>query len=356
MTASLQGAIAAVPDRFRFLKSLPRHWLRLTLFVWGFSFIILGTFPLVVGWGDNQPWILAWLTLIVLSGAALSLLLSKLALRIADMHWLLQAILLFTGAFVIAACQALFDHVVWAAFDSKSGETLRAFVHGIIFNLGFYVWIFGAYAIGLNILLVFQRARERDAEIARTRLAAGRAKLAALRYQVRPDVLFATLATAAEKVDKGEDAEAGKLVDRLSGFMRGQLAADSEAESTLGDELEALDDYLALERSRTGAAIELNVSSVSALDEIEGPTFLIQPLVEKRLSGLFEAGVGTVRVDVAVKREDRRVVVTIRDDAGLPPDGDFADIRHRMQLQYGADADLSLARTGFSARLDLPVQ
>lgn len=356
MATGREAPLGQVANHSTLVPALPQHWTRLTILVWGFSFIIIGMSAFVVGWDGEQFWFLAWLVLITLSGMALSLLLSRLILRVESMHWLPQAALLFLGSALATICQALLDHLLWSAFATAEEAAPDTFVHGVLFNILFYVWIFGIYAIGLKILRVLQHARERDAEIARSRAAAGRAKLAALRYQVQPDVLFATLASAADMVERGKDNEAGELVDRLSGFLRGQLAADSDGDSTLGDEMEALDDYIALERSRSRVAIELNVDSPLALDEIPGPTFIVQPLIEKRLCSVFAAGVEAIRIDIAIKQENQRIVISVRDDCALPAEADFGDIRDRMNLQYGADAGLSLARTGFSARLDLPLQ
>lgn len=336
----------------------PPRWLHLTFVVWAFSFFLLGSYPLLISGLDARSWLILWLAAITASGLCLSLLLSFIVLRVRHSRWFVETAFLFTAVLAASFLQSVVDHLVWTQVRATPpGRPAPEFLTGVIVNILIYIWIFGLYVTGLKLLLLLQRARARDAEIARAQAAAARAELAALRYQVQPDVLFTTLSSASAMVEAGRSAEATDLVDRLSGFMRGQLATDVEGGGTIGDEIEALDDYIALERTRTGREIELEIDCPEGADSLPGPTFLLQPLVETRLRFLVREQAGPISMRLKV-RERRNGLRFVLEDAGpRQPASDFGEVTDRLRLFADADATLSLPkRDHFQARLDLPVQ
>lgn len=339
-------------------SSYPRKWLHLTLAVWGGSFFVLGGYPIAVLGRSLEWWFLLWLPLVVLSGASLSILLSRAVLRIERLHWSAQLFGILALLIPVSLAQAAIDHFLWGIFRRLSDPAYHPDpASGIGFNLLIYIWIFGLYVTGLKFLLLLQRARERDAEIARVRAAAGRAELAALRYQVQPDVLFTTLSSATEMVENGRPGEAAELIDRLSGFMRGQLAADAEGGTTLGAELDALDAFVALERTRSGTEIELDLDCPEELEELSGPAFLLQPLMEVRLRHVLEMPPETLHIRVTVTGQRNRLRLTVLDDGPSQPEADFAQVASRFRRLDMQDADLRIDTRGpFLAEFDLPLQ
>ena len=163
--------------------------------------------------------------------------------------------------------------------------------------------------------------RVRQSELER---AARDAQLAALRAQMDPHFLFNTLNSVAASVPP-EQGATRDLVARLAGLVRYTLAAARRERVLLGEEVDFVRDYLALEQERMGRrlAVEIDVDE-RALD-LAVPPMLIQPLVENAVRHGLAPTVegGTVRLEV--RRRDGAVEVTVRDD-GAGPGAPVADL------------------------------
>ena len=333
-----------------------RRWIQLTGSLWAVTTMLM-TLPMLIASFQFDGQLAIWFPLIMLSGILLSILLSAFVLRAARWHWAKQWPAMIAAVVVAAFVQSTIDHVLWLLIGWSEALWATPFVDSVGSNFLVYIWIFALYAALLELLLLLQHARLRDQEIARARAATGRAELAALRYQIQPDVLFTTLSSTIEMVEAGREADASALVDRLSGFMRDQLAADTESGSTIGDELEALDDYLALERARTEMIVDLDTSCLPDVAALPGPTFLLQPAVEARLQHAERQGHASLKIDIAVRRELDRLVIEVADDAPPQDRKDFAGLLERLDLLGGGEASLQIGEKAsrFTLRIDLPL-
>jgi two-component system LytT family sensor kinase len=338
----------------------PARWMQLTVGIWSLAFLFFGAFTLSAHWADPPQWLVPWLIVIVAIGVGFSILLSRITLWAGSKPGLQQAAILTASVLAVAAAQSVLDHLLLNMLKSLiDGEDSSGLVSSIVLNLLIYLWIFGIYCLGLKMLLLFRNARKREAELARARATANRAELAILRYQVQPDVLFATLNSAAEMVDAGQPDEAEALIARLSSFMRGQLATDIEGPSTLGDELDAIDSYIALERTRIGMEIELHTECPDMLEDLSIPPFVIQPLIEMRVvRRAEEQKSGTFRIFIRAVREGDALIVTVRDNGPPLMREERAEIFERLRLSSEGQSKLDMPRNDivFFARLELPLR
>lgn len=110
-----------------------------------------------------------------------------------------------------------------------------------------------------------------------------KARLEVLRYQLNPHFLFNTLASISASLPAGPSV-GRSMVDRLAEFCRLTLhRGEHEEWTTLGDEMRLLRSYLAIEQSRWGELLEVDVRHDSTLDAERLPYFLLLPLVENAL-------------------------------------------------------------------------
>ncbi len=123
---------------------------------------------------------------------------------------------------------------------------------------------------------------ELDEKIA-ARLAEDKARLEVLRYQLNPHFLFNTLASISASLPAGP-SRGRSMVERLAEFCRLTLQRTDENDwTTLGDEMRLLRAYLAIEQSRWGELLVVDLRHDSALDAERLPYFLLLPLVENAL-------------------------------------------------------------------------
>ncbi len=246
---------------------------------------------------------------------------------------------------------------------------LGAIGHAIDHNLITFI-LYGSVGIA-SVYLVAARAAAVVA--ARSRVQADRAlameedalrnRLAALQAQMNPHFLFNTLNAVASLVHAQPDlAEA--TIERLAGVLQYAITAGQNGSVRLGDELNAVRDYLGIEQARFGDRLK---SSIEVSDELHGlllPPMLLQPLVENAvLHGLGSRAQGG-EIRITGRTEGNAVILTVSDD-GVGPGGStrkgnrvgLASVRERIALTFGdAGAFLTRARVGggFECELRVP--
>lgn len=202
-----------------------------------------------------------------------------------------------------------------------------------------YLWPFGFYSVALLLMSAVRDAYE-------ARLSTQRAELEALRLQLNPHFLFNTLNSLTSLIVSGRSNDAQEMTLSLARFYRNNLMSDVGALVELGDELDALQAYVDLERLRLGDALTLAVDCPDELMGSSVPPMMLQPLLENavKYGGPGKATPLTVLLRVAADNEALRI--TTESVIG-PPDTSIdgtgtglTNIRRRLKTLYGDRASL----------------
>jgi signal transduction histidine kinase len=207
-------------------------------------------------------------------------------------------------------------------------------------NLTFYWGILGVRYILGN----YHKYRER--ELAASQLAARLAQshLQVLKMQLQPHFLFNTLNTISVLMTD-DTAAANRTLIRLSDLLRITLDNVSSQETSLKKEMDFLQGYLEIERTRYQDRLTVQVEIEPAAWDAQVPTFLLQPLVENSIRHGISPHARQGRVEIRARREGESLVLTVRDNgdgwaesAPEPPTGGLgiATTRARLQQLYGA--------------------
>jgi two-component system, LytTR family, sensor kinase len=207
-----------------------------------------------------------------------------------------------------------------------------------------------------------ERERELRASQAETRLAEARLQL--LRMQIHPHFLFNTLNTIAELVHENPSA-AERMIGSLSQLLRETLDAGTIDRVTLGRELELLERYVEIQRSRFGDRLDVRTQIDPDTRDALVPIFILQPLVENAIRHGLSARIHAGRIDIIARREGHRVAIEVRDDgigltAGERREGvGLGNSRARLVELYGPAQDFEVANAegaGTVVRLSIPWQ
>lgn len=190
------------------------------------------------------------------------------------------------------------------------------------------------------------------------------AKLAALRAQLDPHLLFNAFNTVAALIPT-DAAAAERTLLRLADLCRSLLAASRCELHTLERELDICRAYLDIERARFGERLSSSIEVVG-LDpsELLVPVLILQPLVENAVSHGLAGRARGGALHVRAHAGDGVLELEVRDDgvglgnssrrgAGLALD----TTRQRLALRFGASAALELTPVpngGTRALLRLP--
>jgi len=198
-----------------------------------------------------------------------------------DLRIILHVIVIsvIAGA-VTPAVSIIFD--LRMGLNVPGGHTFTRYITGV-FSMGMF---YSAWSV-----LYFALKRSRAADEARkileeTQALASRAELAMLRYQLNPHFLFNSLTSLRQQI-ADDPHKARIMTGELADYLRYTLQHGEQQEIPLGEELEAIEKYLALEKIRFEERLEICFTIDPETRTWPVPTFLLQPLVENAFKHTF---------------------------------------------------------------------
>ena len=276
-----------------------------------------------------------------------------------------RSLAVHAGASVaLSVLQLLVAGALLYAVLQSGGRGSFAWALGSFFRLNFHANVLTyAALVGLAWAAdtwVKYRARELQASRLETQLA--QAELSALKMQLQPHFLFNTLNAIAALLKPQPDA-AERMVLQLSDFLRLTLKSTGRSEVTLREELDFLERYLAIEKTRFGERLRASFRIRSEVLDAKVPNLLLQPLVENAIRHGVARDMRAGRLEVSATREDGRLLLRVTDDGpGLGAkevrEGiGLTNTRERLRHLFGDDFTLEYGNApgrGFTVALALP--
>ncbi len=234
------------------------------------------------------------------------------------------------------------------------------------------VWAWSAFVLFIWCSLYFsvkqwqQSSQERE-RLGRAESEVREARLLALRYQLNPHFLFNSLNTVSTLVVVGNARAATQMLAQIGDLLRTSLDSELTAEVPLSRELALTEEYLAIEQTRLGERLQIDMAVPLETRDALVPSMLLQPLVENAVRyGVAPFGEGGwIAIRSALHAGRLRIVIENsgrrgengqkRNENGIGL-GNTAD---RLKTLYGADCEFSLAwpeAGGCEVVLELPLR
>lgn len=221
---------------------------------------------------------------------------------------------------------------------------------------------FSAFFVGLSLATAAVRQREQDEFETRQRLLEARLQMLAAR--IEPHFLMNTLANLRYLV-KSDAATAYAMLDHLSDFLQGALERSRDLNSTLGQELQIVESYLAIMQLRLGEKLRFRIDVPDDLRAIRFPSLLLQTLVENAIMHGIEPVDRQGEIAISATETAGSIQLSIADDgAGLAGSGHapghgvgLRNVRDRLDTFYKGRAAFEIgprASVGTDARLTIP--
>jgi two-component system sensor histidine kinase AlgZ len=213
------------------------------------------------------------------------------------------------------------------------------------------------------VVISVEASRDAEARVMKASVLARDAELKALKAQVNPHFLFNSL-NSISALTSSDPAKAREMCILLGDFLRRTLGLGEKAAIPLDEELSLIRAFLAVEKVRFGARINMEEDIDKDALAVPVPPLLLQPLVENAvvhgIANLVEGGYirlgihrrdGIVSIDVA-NSFDPDAPAKRRSGVGL------ANVRQRLQTRYGNLASFAVKTEGdcFSVALTLPAE
>jgi hypothetical protein len=182
------------------------------------------------------------------------------------------------------------------------------------------------------------------------------AELRALQSQINPHFLFNALNALYGSIPR-EASGARRIVLHLADIFRYFLQSD-KGFVTLAEEMQIVRAYLDVEKFRLGDRLSLEIAIDPAAMEARIPALSVQPLVENAIrhgvARRTEPGFVRIHADA---REDGLRIEIVNSGAGASNDPGFGlglkNVRRRLEICYGASAELQLAIRDGEARAEV---
>lgn len=207
---------------------------------------------------------------------------------------------------------------------------------------------------------LYRHAHEQAEAAAAARAEATEAQLAALQARMNPHFLFNALNTIASLV-RTDPKTAESTVENLAGVLRRTLDRSRHTWRTVGDEVDYLEAYLAVEQERWGERLRVEWSIAPEVRPLPLPPMTLQPLVENALKHGLGTRLESGTLRIAGATENGTLRLTVADDGvGFPPryrEGTgLGTLRRRLATLYGERAGLEIrsSAAGATVVLELP--
>ncbi|MEK0315713.1 cache domain-containing sensor histidine kinase [Cohnella sp. 56] len=210
--------------------------------------------------------------------------------------------------------------------------------------------------LGRHFNIMVTRVRDLLEEVKTTQTRKKEAEYAALQSQINPHFIYNTLETIRMKAELNDDEEVADMTFTLGKLLRYGVNHEEQL-ATIGQELEHLGNYIALQNVRFSNKFSMVVDIPERDHGIGCVKLMFQPVVENAIHHAFKNRLGTGTVRIGVRHEGTDVVFTVADDgcgmsgrelktlrervAGrLPPAVPgrgigLRNVRERIKMQYG---------------------
>lgn len=221
-------------------------------------------------------------------------------------------------------------------------------------------------------IMLHAEANSREEHLKRMRAQsdARDAKLKMLRYQLNPHFLCNTLNAVNSLIEIGESDKAQSMTVQLSEFLRYSLDNDPDTKICLSEEIEALNLYIEIEKTRFAERLSVDIKISDQAQDACVPSLLLQPVIENSMKHAIahcESG-GSITIKAYVHQES---LILVLSDSGPGKDYaktnvnsskkgvGFSNMEQRLKALYGEDYLIRVAHEesgGLTTEITIPYE
>jgi len=202
---------------------------------------------------------------------------------------------------------------------------------------------------------------ERDTALEAVALA-NKAQLEMLRYQLNPHFLFNALNSIRASIDE-DSSRAKQMITRLSNFLRYSLLDNNEKEVLLSEEIEAVQNYLAIEKIRFEEKLEVSFDVEEAARNFRVPCFLLNPLVENAVKHGLNSAAKPLVIRISARLKNDALFLEVANTGGLQANGrangtgiGLKNVRERLEKLFSNRASVNLCEENGWVRAVIEIQ
>jgi two-component system, LytTR family, sensor kinase len=257
--------------------------------------------------------------------------------------------------------------VVFSVVRAALGGAITQWAEGSRTSLGFMllsinvrfhrnVFLIFMIILIVNLVLAQRDAAAREQAGLALKAAVAKAELQQFRSSVQPRFVLGTLDAIGESIPRDPGVADRMLVD-LADLLRAKLDFQNRREVTLLEELELIDRYVEIEKTRN-VGFHSRVDVDEELLSARIPPLLLHPLVESAIVGADDSPSG--RLEITGRADAGVLLLEVGNlDRSTPGrDAAVAETRERLRQSFDGRTSLELTsiRGALVARLAMPFQ
>lgn len=255
---------------------------------------------------------------------------------------------------LVLVCAAVFGSV-WTTieagyfyFTSATFNAPNYFMRGPRIALDYAMTLTAWSSLYLGVKNWLSWQDERENALQSTALA-NQAQLEMLRYQINPHFLFNALNSIRASIDE-DKARATQMITQLSEFLRYSLLGRNDKWITLRDEMDAIRNYLAIEKTRFEEKLLVDFDVEEQAEEFELPCFLMNPLVENAIKHGVKNSSTPLTIKIIARLSGDTLLLEIRNNGTLNGSGKtgvgLANVSERLEKIFGSNGRFALEQIG----------
>jgi LytS/YehU family sensor histidine kinase len=234
-------------------------------------------------------------------------------------------------------------------YDAHAATLVVSGILLYLVNVGFFY-----------VLIAIEASRIAEARVLETSVLARDAELKALKAQVNPHFLFNSL-NSISALTSIDPSRAQEMCILLAEFLRMTLGLGEKTAVPLREEMELLRRFLAIEKVRFGARLEVDAQIDPQAETCLVPPLILQPLVENAIvhgiANLPQGGTVQLR---ALRSEDQLQISienTFDPEATPSRKGGMGlkNVRQRIEARYPKQGSVRAVAQEDSFRVDLSI-
>lgn len=271
----------------------------------------------------------------------------RLTRRSDEFFWLGIAVV------VLCICGGFLQAILhWFVGDIFPSEHRTIFGNSVA--LGIFYFRFGVLVCWSLLYLFIERQREESER-----------ELRLLRAQMNPHLLSNAMQHIQAELET-RYPKIGEMVQSLMNYLNYSLRHQKDDSITMGEEYDALMDFLELEKLLFGSKLDIGCQIESSIRAVQVPGVILQPLVENAVKYGLQTHHSSVSVRLDVRREKSILVIQVCNTGHwIEPNPDrtsggigLDNVRRRLKQIYGRKHRLeTFEEEGWvTVRVSLPIR
>jgi sensor histidine kinase YesM len=224
-------------------------------------------------------------------------------------------------------------------------------------GVGFFLYFLGA--LFHYMVLINEQAQETQQRLSRSELSTKEAQLRVLHTSINPHFLFNSLTALSTLTVKNQE-QAQVMCGQLSEFLRYNLRYEQKHFTTIREEVENIDNYLAIEQTRLGERLIIDRDIDKDIQTVKTIPFLLLPLIENAVKHGIQQCLtgGTLHFQIQPHKDYLWIRVRNPVETQKPAEGmglGLKTLKKRLAAEYGNQFRLKLDQTDKMFKVDLKI-